>query len=287
MTDYTEDTLIEQPAIALLKSLGWQAQNCFEETFDPSGSLGRADRGEVVLLARLRPALERLNPSLPAAAIEAAIEELRRERALVSAVEANRQVYRLLKDGVQATFRGDDGIETVECVRVIDWEQPANNDFFLASQFWVAGPYHTRRPDLLGFVNGLPLVLIELKAAHKNLKDAYQNNLRDYKDTIPHLFWYNAFVLLSNGSDTRIGSLTAGWEHFGEWKKAENEAEQGVISLETTLIGLLRPDRLLDYVENFILFAEALGGLRKLTAQNHQYLGVNNAFAAIQAPETS
>jgi type I restriction enzyme, R subunit len=143
---------------------------------------------------------------------------------------------------------------------------------------WVSGELHKRRPDLIGFVNGIPLVFIELKAAHVHLENAYKGNLRDYKDTIPHLFWYNAVVILSNGSATRIGSMTAPWEHFGEWKKINSEGEEGIVSLETAIRGLCEPARLLDYIENFTLFAEAQGGLHKLVAKNHQYLGVNNAF---------
>ena len=108
------------------------------------------------------------------------------------------------------------------------------------------------------------------------------DNLRDYKNTIPQLFWYNAFIILSNGSDSRIGSLTAEWEHFAEWKKINSEGEQGVVSLETMLRGTCEPARLLDLVENFILFEEAKGGLRQAGAKNHQYLGVNNAFAAVR-----
>ena len=98
-------------------------------------------------------------------------------------------------------------------VRVIDWDEPANNDFLLCSQFWVTGEMHTRRADLVGFVNGLPLVFIELKAAHRRLETAFTGNLRDYKDTVPQLFWPNALIILSNGSQSRVGSITAGWEH--------------------------------------------------------------------------
>jgi type I restriction enzyme R subunit len=105
-------------------------------------------------------------------------------------------------------------VETVETVKVIDWNQPKNNDFLLASQLWVTGEMHKRRTDLIGFVNGIPLLFIELKASHKLLKNAYNDNLRDYKDTIPQTFWYNAVILLSNGSGTKVGSLTSEREHF-------------------------------------------------------------------------
>jgi len=171
--------------------------------------------------------------------------------------------------------------ETVEVVRVVEWDDPAQNDFLLCSQFWVTGEMHTRRADLVGFVNGLPLLFIELKAAHRRLETAFTGNLRDYKDTIPQLFWPNALIILSNGSQSRVGSVTAGWEHFAEWKKVGSEDEAGRVSLETMLRGVCDPARFLDLVENFCLFQEVPGGLIKLTAKNHQYLGVNNALAAL------
>jgi type I restriction enzyme R subunit len=164
--DYSENALVEQPAVALFGELGWATANCFYEQYGPGGTLGRETRGEVVLTARLRRALERLNPTLGLEAIRQAIEELARDRSAMSLAQANREVYHLLKDGVKVTVKGGDdgGEETVETVHVIDWNEPANNDFFLASQFWVAGDMYTRRADLVGFVNGLPLVFVELKA---------------------------------------------------------------------------------------------------------------------------
>ena len=162
--NYTEDALIEQPALALLGQLGWQTADCFDESFGPAGNLGRETSSEVVLLSRLRPALEKLNPHLPPEALNQTIEELNRDRSLMSPAQANREIYQLLKDGFKATFRNTEGIETVETVRVIDWETPGNNDFFMTSQFWITGEMYKRRTDLLGFVNGLPLLFIELKA---------------------------------------------------------------------------------------------------------------------------
>ena len=255
--DYTEDTLIEQPAIALFAELGWETADCYEETYGPEGTLGRETSSEVVLRSKLYPALERLNPDLPQEAFRLASEELTRDRSLMSPVQANREVYELLKDGVKVTYRDADGIQTTDTVHLIDWGTPENNDYFLASQFWITGDMYKRRTDLLGFVNGLPIVLVELKATNKNVKDAFDNNLRDYKDAIPQLFWYNAFIILSNGDEARIGTLTSGWEHFAEWKKINDEGEQGIISLETMLRGTCEPERLLDLVENFILFAES------------------------------
>ena len=281
MKIYTEDALIEQPAIALLRQLGWETANCFEETFGPQGTLGRETSSEVILFSRLRSALAELNRGLPAEALELAIQELSRERSLMSMVNANQEVYRLLKEGVKVRFRDSDGVETLETVKVIDWDAPQNNDFFLASQLWVNGEMYKRRTDLVGFVNGIPLLFIELKASHRNVRNAFDDNLRDYKDTIPHLFWYNALIILSSGSATKVGSLTSEWEHFSDWKKINSEGEEGVISLETALRGICEPSRLLDIAENFILFIEAQGGLKKLVARNHQFLGVNNAFNAV------
>jgi len=200
----------------------------------------------------------------------------------MSLAAANREIYHLLKNGVRVHVPDPEGHgETVEAVRVVDWDHPAGNDFLLCSQFWVAGEMHTRRADLVGFVNGLPLLFIELKAVHRRLETAFTGNLRDYKDTIPQLFWPNALIIVSNGSQSRVGSVTAGWEHLAEWKKIENEAEPGRVSLETMLRGVCEPARFLDLVENFTLFQEVPGGLIKLTAKNHQYHGVNNAIAAL------
>jgi type I restriction enzyme R subunit len=286
---YTEDALIEQPAIAMFGELHWETANCFHEFEQAGGSpLGRETPSEVVLVSRLRPALEKLNPDLPAEAITKAIEELTRDRSVMSPAAANREIYRLIKDGVKVKAGGkaeggkQRGDEETVTVKVIDWEKPENNDFFLASQFWISGDMYKRRADLVGFVNGLPLVFIELKASHKRLEDAYNKNLRDYKDTIPLVFWFNAFIILSNGSQSRIGTLTADWEHFTEWKKINREGERGVVSLETMIRGTCERARLLDLVENFILFSESRQGVVKMVAQNHQYLGVNNAIAALQ-----
>ena len=221
------------------------------------------------------------NPKLPAEAYRQAIEELTRDRSAMIPVNANHEVYRLLKDGVKVSFKDADGGTIDETLKVIDWNTPANNDFFLASQCWIRGELYLRRTDLLGFVNGLPLLFIELKAAHRNIENAYRDNLRDYKTAIPQLFIPNAVVILSNGSETRVGTITAEWEHFFEWKKISDEEEAGVISLETVLRGVCEPTRFLDLVENFTVFEEVRGGLVKKVAKNHQYLGVNKAIQAV------
>jgi len=283
--DYGEDALIEQPAIELLREIGWTSANLYNETFGATGTEGRKNNREVILTRRLVAKLKEFNPNLPDDAYNQAIEELTRDRSAMIPVNANQEFYRLLKDGVRASVKDSDGSTRFEALKIIDWSNPANNDFFLASQCWTQGELYLRRSDLLGFVNGLPFLFIELKASHRSVENAYKDNLRDYKTAIPQLFIPNAFIILSNGSDTRVGTLTAEWEHFFDWKKISDEEEPGVISLETVLRGVCEPSRFLDLVENFTVFEEVRGGLAKKVAKNHQYLGVNKAIKAVSELE--
>jgi type I restriction enzyme R subunit len=283
---YTEDQLVEQPAIGLFATLGWETVSAQEETFGTGGTgschLGRETKGEVVLVDRLRTALSKLNPGLPAEAIQTAIDELARDRSAMSLEAANREVYRLFKDGIPVSIADrEHGGQKTERLRVLDWEQPANNDFLLVSQFSVTGALYTCRPDLVGFVNGLPLVVIELKKPGVPARAAFDENLTHYKQQIPQLFWSNALLIASNGTDSRVGSLTADWERFFEWKRIEREDEPRRVSLEVMLRGTCDKARLLDLVENFTLFSEHKAGLVKILGQNHQFLGVNNAIASM------
>ena len=279
---YNEDHLVEQPALVLLAELGWQTACGLEETFAPEGgSLGRRDRREVVLVPRLRAALERLNPGQPAEAISAAIEELSRNRSAMGLVAANREVYRLLKDGVLVSVPDlERGGQSKVRLRVVDWDRPAENDLLAVNQLSIQGDLSKCLPDLVGFVNGLPLVVFEFKKPGVSARVAFTDNLRHYKAAIPQLFWSNAFLIASNGTASRIGSLSADWERFFEWKRIASEDEPRRVSLEVLLRGTCQTQRLLDYVENFILFSDSKGGLIKIIAQNHQVIGVNNAIAA-------
>lgn len=279
---YGELALVEMPAIDLLASLGWSFKNLYAETFGELGSEGRESETQVILTRRLRAALVALNPGLPADAYAQAVEQLAQDRSKQIAVNANRDFYRMLKDGVKVKVPDERGGHSTETLRVIDWATPAHNEFFLASQMWVAGDMYRRRCDLLAFVNGLPLVFIELKKPAVPLRSAFDDNLRDYRgQSVPQLFHPNAFILLSNGSDTKVGTLTSAWEHFFDWKRVADEDEAGKVSLERALRGLLEPARLLDYIENFTVFEEGKGGLVKKTAKNHQVLGVNKSIARL------
>lgn len=281
---YTEDSLIEQPAIVLFEELGWQPQNCYSETMGEQGLLGRDTRSEVVLQRELRHALKDLNPRCTANEIEQAIEILCRDYSAMSAIAANQTCYKLIKDGVKvksdAYSQGEEADEFIT-LTVIDWKTAENNRFLLCSQLWVTGEIETRRPDLIGFVNGLPLLFIELKAAHKNLIHAYKDNLADYKKTIPQLFWFNQLIILSNGVRSKVGTLTSLWEHFAEWKKIDSENEKRSSSLETVIRGTCEQERFLDLIENFILF-ESKKQTVKVVAKYHQYFGVNQSLKSLQ-----
>jgi type I restriction enzyme, R subunit len=288
---YTEDQLVEQPAIGLFAALGWQTMSASEETFGTGSTLGRETKSEVVLVNRLRAVLAKLNPSVPAEAIQTAIDELARDRSAMSLEAANREVYRLLKEGIPVSIPDREPLtpgpspkgrgESVVRLRVVNWENPEQNDFLLVSQFSVVGSLYTCRPDLVGFVNGLPWVVIELKKPGVPARAAFDENLTHYKQQIPQLFWFNAMLIASNGTDSRVGTLTADWERFFEWKRIEREDEPRRVSLEVMLRGTCDRTRLLDLVENFTLFSEHKAGLVKILGQNHQFLGVNNAIASM------
>lgn len=285
---YTEDQLVEQPAIGLLAELGWATVSALDETFGPKGTLGRESPGEVVLVSRLRAALEKLNPSLPPEAISTAMDELVRDRSAMGIERANREIYQLLKEGIPVSVPDRErGGQRIERLRVMDWAEPLNNDFLLVSQFTVTGTLYTCRPDLVGFVNGLPLVVVELKKPGVPARQAYDENLTHYKKEIPALFWFNALLIASNGTASRVGSLTADWERFFEWKRVEREDEPRRVSLETMIRGTCERGRLLDLMENFTLFSEHKEGLAKILGQNHQYLGVNNAIASMLSARAS
>ena len=278
---YGENELVEKPSIEVLEELGWTHEDCFDEFASGESTLARG-KSEVVLVDRLLKALAKLNPQLPEEALTKAAEEVASDRSAMSLAAANQQVYELLKAGVKVSYRNDDDEEVTETARLIAWDAVADNDFFVVSQFWITGKQYTRRPDLILFVNGIPLVLIELKAPQYSPQNGFDDNITDYKATIPALFWYNAFMITSNGAASKLGSTLAPWEHFCDWKKINSEGEEGVVALDTMLRGTCAPEKLLDLVENFTIFQEIPGELIKICAKNHQYLGVGNAIEAVE-----
>ena len=289
----SEDRLVQATfAEHLDQVLGWDSIYAWnQETFGTGGTLGRADTKEAVLTRDLRPALERLNPDLPASAIDNALRQMTVYDVSRSMGQHNRDFYRLLRSGVPVEYRDEQGHPKSARARVIDFDNgPGSNRFLAVRELKLTGihtPNYNRRADLVCFVNGLPLVFIELKAVYKNIREGFENNLSDYMDenVIAHAFHHNAFLIVSNGDRARYGSITSEWEHFAEWKRLD-EADKGSVDAEVLLNGMLAHDRLLDIVENFILFDESKpGATRKVIGRNHQVLGVNRAVASVARQE--
>ncbi|WP_374601966.1 type I restriction endonuclease subunit R [Arenimonas sp.] len=277
-----EDTLVQQTTADYLRDvLGWRSEYAYNtEALGPEGSFGRKSEQEVVLTRILGEKLIALNPGLPDAAYRDALRQIVEVGAGLRGMAANREKYQLLRDGVKVSYRKPDGTLEARTLRVFDFDTPENNDFLAVRELWVKGELYRRRPDIIGFVNGLPLLFIECKTIHKNLRKAFDQNLKDYQDTIPHLFHHNAFLLLANGSEAKVGALGGKYEHFHNWKRLE-EAEPGVVDMETLLKGVCDKRNFLDLFENFILFDDVGERTIKIVARNHQFLGVNRAIRAV------
>src|SRR5437867_3089332 len=294
----SEDRLVQQTfADHLRDRLGWESVYAYNaETFGPQGTLGRASEREVVLVRDLRAALARLNPDLPESAREQAIEKITRIDFARSLIQHNRECYGFIRGGVPVEWRDASGETRHAHAQVIDFgngtgpDGTPNNRFLAVRELKVQGvrvPHYNRRADLVCFVNGLPLVFIELKAVYRNIRAGFDDNLTDYmtEHSIAHAFHHNAFLIVSNGDRARYGSITSKWDHFVEWKR-NAETDPGRVDAEALLDGMLAKERLLDLVENFILFDDSRpGGTRKIVARNQQVLGVNNAVASVRRQE--
>ncbi len=261
--------------------------------------VGRDTLKDVVLKDRLLTQLQKLNPQIPAESLAFALDEICKSRATLTPTLANKEVYELLRNGVAVTYKNELGREEPDYVKIIDFHNPKANDFVVVTQLsieYLQTDNITRRPDVLLYVNGLPLVMIELKNANTKVKSGYDDNLRRYKRDIPQLFWYNCFVCISNGIQTRVGAFNAPWEHFFSWVKlvdtsvsheqpnkaaveAESESARNHLSLKLFGKGLCQKENLLDYFENFVLYHNEKV---KIIAKNHQFLGVNNAIESLQ-----
>ena len=283
--EYNEDNLVEQATVDILAKIGWDIKTAWHnETFGKDGLLGRDNKSEVILFKFLIPALKELNPDLPPQAYESACLQIAQKEAGKTLGRTNKEKYELIKDGIKVRFTDDEGELVSKKLKVFDFNTPENNHFLAVRQLEVTGELYNRRTDVVGFVNGIPLVFFELKAHYRDLRQAYEDNLKDYKDTIPHLLHTNAFVILSNGIDlqdnsgTKIGTITSPYKFFHEWKRID-EGTEGVVSLDTTIRGTCSKDNLIDLFENFLLFDDSGGDVAKIMAKNHQYIGVNKALA--------
>ncbi len=238
----------------------------------------------------LRAAIARLNSDIPEAAREQAVEKLTRLDFTRSLAQHNHEFYGFIRSGVPVEWRDASGQLRHARVQVIEFRNPGNNRFLVVRELKIQGvrvPHYNRRADLVCFVNGLPLVFIELKAVYRNIRAGFDDNLTDYltEHSIAHAFHHNAFLVVSNGDQARYGSITSKWDHFATWKR-NDEKDKARLDAQALVDGMLAKDRLLDIVENFILFDDSrVGGTRKIVARNHQVMGVNNAVASVARQE--
>jgi type I restriction enzyme R subunit len=292
MPNFISEDDIEQAIVQRLQHVyKYETLNCYtSDPADLNDDSNRQDKRDVILLDRLKVAAIALNPDIPESAIDNALKQLCDRRQAMSLVLANRELDTLIRDGVRVEFKDEQGRNRKARAKVIDFNNPESphNQFLAVTQLWiqssgVAAKAGYRRPDVLLYINGLPLVFIELKNSNVKLRTAYNDNLTNYKADIPQLFLTNALCVLSNGIETRVGSLTAEWEHFFHWLRPEDEKEkikrreirEDGTSVERFLAGLCPKDKLLDYVENFVLYHK---DTQKIIAQNHQFIGVNKGF---------
>jgi len=277
---------LEFLVLEFLKSEGWSV------VFGPDIAPGepgveRTDYRDVVLVGRLRTAIAELNPFLPQDAVEDVVKSALRAESQEVMTE-NWRAYQLLTEGVPVQYRDASGAIKDVRARIVDWEKPANNNLVAVNQFTIKGQSE-RRPDVLLFVNGLPLVLFELKRAgakNATLRGAF-NQVGTYRNQIPDLFTWNQVTVISDGVNARAGTFTAGWEHYAPWKTIDGMSlPKGVSEIEVLTKGMFAPERLLDLVRNFTVYTGDGAGMVKKVAKYHQYWAVNKAvISTVEAVE--
>ncbi len=276
---FLSEAAIEQALLEQLRGQGYAIAS--DDTIGPDGSAPERESHDVVILQkRLEDAVLRLNPQLPPEARADAIRKITQSE-LPNLLEENRRVHRLLTEGVDVEYYADDGVLTAGKVRLLDFDQPERNDWLAVQQFVVISGHHNRRPDVVLFINGLPLAVIELKApgsAGANLVGAF-NQLQTYKQQIAALFNTNAVLVTSDGIAARIGSLSADLERFMPWRTTDGKdvLPKGQPELPTLIEGVFERQRFLDLLRWFTAFGETGRGLVKIIAGYHQYHAVNHA----------
>lgn len=282
--DYSENILVQESAGNLLcDELGWDVQFAYnKEVLGKNGTFGRTSYKEILLKRYFNAALKKFNPWINDEQILEAQRILENRLSTSSLLQINEEKYFLIRDGIKVTVKKPNGETEKQTAALIDFKNPQNNYFLAVKELKIHGDLYRRRTDIVGFVNGIPLLFVELKKTTVDVQNAYEDNYTDYQDTIPHLFYYNAFVMLSNGTEAKVGTLGSKYEFFHEWKRLA-EAERGSVALETMLRGICKKENFLDLFENFILFDHSGGNTAKILARNHQYLGVNEAMKAYAA----
>lgn len=282
--DYSENILVQESAGNLLRDeLGWDVRFAYNtEILGKNGTFGRESYKEIVLLRYFREALKKLNPWMNENQVLEAQKLLESRLSTSSLLQINEEKYYLIRDGIPVTVKKPGGQTETKKAVVIDFQNPENNYFLAIKELKIHGDLYRRRTDIVGFVNGIPLLFVELKKTTVDVRNAYDDNYTDYLDTIPHLFYYNAFLMLSNGTEAKVGTLGSKYEFFHEWKRLAEE-DQGSVALETMLRGICKKENFLDLFENFILYDHSGSNTAKILARNHQYLGVNEAMKAYAA----
>ena len=281
--EYSENKLVQDSAGNLLHDeLDWDVQYAYnKEVLGKDGTFGRESYKEVVLRRYFCAALRKFNPWINETQIAEAQSIFESRLSTSSLMQINEEKYELIRDGIPVTIKKLDGKTEKKNAIIIDFQNPTENYFLAIKELKIDGDIHHRRTDIVGFVNGIPLLFVELKKHSVDVENAYTDNYRDYLDTIPHLFYYNAFVMLSNGLQAKVGTLGSSYEFFHEWKRLAEE-DKGSVELETMLRGICKKENFLDLLENFILFDHSDGKTAKILARNHQYLGVNEAVKAYE-----
>lgn len=276
--EYSENKLVQDSAGNMLQNeLQWDVKYAFnQEILGENGTFGRKSYREILLKRYVKEALKRLNAWITPVQIDEALNTLERRLSTSELIQINEEKYSLIRDGIDVSIKNAKGDVSTKKALLIDFNNPDNNYFLAVKELKIHGEIYRRRTDIVGFVNGIPLLFVELKNHNVEVSDAYYKNYTDYLDTIPQLFYYNAFLMVSNGHEAKVGTLESKWEFFHEWKRLKEE-DAGNVELATMLRGICKKENFLDLLENFILFDHSGGKTVKILARNHQYLGVNQA----------
>lgn len=280
MKHFISEDDIERACIEVCTdNLGYKTFNCLNQDH-----LNRRSEREVLYEYRVKRCLKKINAhltdrkeGLSDEEVDEAYSKLANLDYATDPKKLNREVMNMIRTGVEVKIRKKNGKKEKATLQFIDWEHPMseNNDFMVVNQLWIQGDVFKLRPDVIVYVNGIPLVTIELKDSNVNVKEAYDDNLTRYKEAIPQLFAYNAFLVASNGIHTKVGTTFASWNFFKPWLRQEDgkhltkefktQVEETGRSLDYLLLGLLDKEKLLDYVQNFIMYHKDT----KICAQNH------------------
>ncbi len=276
--EYSENILVQNNAGDLLHDvLGWDVIFAYnKEILGENGTFGRKSYKEIVLTKYVRKAMFDLNEWLTDELCDTAIKSLLSYTAADTPMQINHKKYEMLRNGVPVAYKKPNGEMEDRLVRVFNLDQPDKNHFLAVKEMKIHGDLYRRRTDIVGFVNGIPLLFVELKKQNVDVQDAYTCNYTDYQTTIPQLFHFNTFIMLSNGLEAKIGTLGSKYDFFHEWKRLK-EKDAGSVDLETMLRGICDKSNFMDLFENFIVYDCSGGKMAKILARNHQYLGVNEA----------